>query len=82
MQNLVAKGRMWEQLLMYMYLVLPLGLGYATLVPMYHGLGFAVTQLVAWSVFATALVVHKSVFGQSDQVAVPNAADTQLLTGA
>jgi O-antigen/teichoic acid export membrane protein len=56
-QNLVAKGQMWEQALMYLCLVIPLALGYATLVPRYHGVGFAWTQLTAWGSFAVALAM-------------------------
>jgi O-antigen/teichoic acid export membrane protein len=60
MQHLVAKGRMWEQLTMYLFLVVPLGIGYLILVPPYHGLGFAVTQVVAWASFSTALSLTHS----------------------
>jgi O-antigen/teichoic acid export membrane protein len=57
LQHLVAKGQMWQQLLLHLWLVVPLSLGYATMVPRFHGVGFAITHLFAWSIFAVALAL-------------------------
>ena len=44
LQHSVATGRMWRLLLIHMWLVIPLGIGYVTIVPELHSLGFAVTE--------------------------------------
>jgi len=61
MQNLVAKGRMWQQLWLHFWLVIPLGAGYFTMVPRFHSIGFAVTYLVGWSTFAVALAMFSRI---------------------
>lgn len=57
LQHLVAKGQMWQQLCLHLWLVVPLGIGFATLIPRFHGEGFALVNFVAWGIFATALVL-------------------------
>ena len=64
MQHFVAKGQMWQQLLMYVSLALPLGLGYTVLVPRYHGMGFAGTNLAAWTTFAAALALTHAAYAR------------------
>lgn len=54
-QQLVAQGRMWLQLVMYLWLVVPMAVGYATAIPAAGGVGFALATLIAWSVLAAAL---------------------------
>jgi O-antigen/teichoic acid export membrane protein len=57
LQQSVATGRMWQLLLIHLWLVLPLGIGYVTIVPQLQSLGFAVTEVCAWSTFAAALAL-------------------------
>lgn len=57
MQNLVAKGRMWQQLFLHLWLVVPLGIGFAVLIPRFQSAGFAAANLIGWSIFAMALAV-------------------------
>ena len=56
-QQLVAKGHMWHQLFLHVWLLVPLGIGFAYLVPRYHGEGYAIVNLAAWGIFACALAV-------------------------
>lgn len=55
LQQLVAQGRMWLQLVMYLWLVVPMAVGYLAAIPIWGGVGFSVTNLIAWSIFAAAL---------------------------
>lgn len=56
LQHLVAKGQMWRQLFLHLWLLVPLGIGFVTMIPRFHSQGFALTNLLAWSIFACALV--------------------------
>ncbi|MHB8872439.1 MAG: oligosaccharide flippase family protein [Myxococcaceae bacterium] len=61
-QHYLANGRVWRMLFLHSWLVVPLGVGYVMLIPRYHSLGYAVTNLAAYCVFAIALALtHKSV---------------------
>ena len=55
LQQLVAQGRMWLQLWMYLWLVVPTAVGYLAAIPIWGGVGFAMTNLFAWTIFAAAL---------------------------
>lgn len=57
LQHLVARGQAWRQLLLHLWLVVPLAAGYLLLVPGMGALGLAVATLSAWTVFAIALMV-------------------------
>jgi O-antigen/teichoic acid export membrane protein len=57
-QQLVAKGLMWQQLILHSWLLVPLAIGFATTVPIFGGNGYAVTNLAAWTIFALALAMH------------------------
>ena len=58
LQNFVAKGRMWQQLLWYVWLVMPMGIGLVLLVPQWYGEGFAWANLTAWTIFAVTLALN------------------------
>lgn len=58
LQNMVAKGLMWRQLVLHLWLVVPLGIGFAVLVPMYESNGFAIANLLAWCIFSIALSLN------------------------
>jgi O-antigen/teichoic acid export membrane protein len=57
LQQLVAQGRMWHQLWMYLWLVVPMAVGYLLAIPRWGVAGFSVTTLIAWSVLAAALAL-------------------------
>lgn len=57
MQHLVAKGRMWQILFLHLWLVIPMGIGYLAMIPRFHGVGFAITNLMAWSILAVVLTL-------------------------
>jgi O-antigen/teichoic acid export membrane protein len=58
MQHLVAKGRMWQQLFLHLWLVVPLGIGFATIIPRFHSEGFALVNFTAWTIFAAATALN------------------------
>jgi O-antigen/teichoic acid export membrane protein len=55
LQQLVAAGRLWLQLLMHLWLVVPLTLGFVVLIPPLRESGLALATLGAWTAFAAAL---------------------------
>ena len=65
MQYLVAKGRMWQVLLLHVWLVALLGIGFMILIPRFHGMGFAIASLFAWGIFAVVLSFNPKVFPPS-----------------
>jgi O-antigen/teichoic acid export membrane protein len=69
LQQLVAQGRMWLQLRMYLWLVVPMSVGYLAAIPIWGGAGFAMTNLIAWSILAAALA-----FRLRSEQAAPRAA--------
>jgi len=58
LQHLVAKGHMWQQLFLHLWLVVPLGIGFAILIPHFHSEGFALANFTAWSIFCIALALN------------------------
>lgn len=57
LQHLVAKGQMWRQFHFHLVLVVPMAIGFITTIPKFLGTGFAVTNLLAWSLFAAWLAI-------------------------
>jgi O-antigen/teichoic acid export membrane protein len=56
LQKLVASGRMWRQLWLYLPSLAVLALGYATLIPSYRALGYSLSTLAASSVLFATLI--------------------------
>lgn len=59
LQQLVAKGLMWQQLFLHLWLVVPLSIGFIVMIPRLHSKGFAIANLMAWFIFAIALAVNQ-----------------------
>jgi O-antigen/teichoic acid export membrane protein len=57
-QHYLAKGYVWRMLFLHLWLLVPLGVGYVTLIPRYHGFGFGAANLAAWCFFATILALY------------------------
>jgi O-antigen/teichoic acid export membrane protein len=81
LQHLVATGRMWRQLWTYLYLVVPLAIGYLLFVPAYHAMGFAWTQLLAWTILAVAAMATSESSGATDR-AVTARPNSNVIAGA
>lgn len=58
LQHLVAKGQMWQQLFLHLWLVIPLAVGFIAIIPRFHGEGFAFVNFLAWSIFAAAVILN------------------------
>ena len=57
MQNLVAKGQMRRILLLHLWLVIPMCAGYQIAIPQYHSIGFAIVNLLVWTIFTIVLIL-------------------------
>lgn len=57
LQHLVANGQMWRQFQLYLLLIVPMAIGFITTIPRFQSTGFAVTNLLAWIIFAAGLAV-------------------------
>jgi len=58
LQHLVAKGQMWLQFFLHLWLVVPLGIGFSAFVPRFQSEGFALVNFTAWTIFATVLAFN------------------------
>lgn len=58
LQHLVAKGLVWQQLKLHLWLVIPLLTGFLVLIPCFHDIGFAIANFAAWLIFASALAFN------------------------
>lgn len=67
-QHFLARAQVWKMLGLHLWLVIPLGVSYWLLIPTYHSLGFAISNLVSWSIFAIVLAVQGD--GQASQAAL------------
>lgn len=52
MQNLVGSGKLWLQLWLHLFLVIPMGLAFVVLIPVYQGIGYAAATAVGAIAFA------------------------------
>jgi O-antigen/teichoic acid export membrane protein len=71
-QHYLANGHVWRMFFLHLWLVVPLGVGYVTLIPRYHSQGFAICNLAAWSVFALALAWNHRRFQRRTPIEILN----------
>lgn len=51
MQNLVGSGKLWLQLWLHLFLIIPMGVAFVVLIPIYQGIGYAVATAVGAIIF-------------------------------
>lgn len=75
-QHFLARAQVWKMLALHLWLVIPMAVSYWLLIPAYHSLGFAISNLVSWSIFAAALALQgeaqpSAVLGNAGAVPAP-----------
>ena len=71
-QHYLANGQVWRMFFLHLWLVVPLGVGYVTLIPRYHSESFAIANLAAWCVFALALAWNHRRFQSRTPIEILN----------
>jgi O-antigen/teichoic acid export membrane protein len=55
MQNLVGAGKLWRQLYLHFFLLIPMGLMFMVFIPLYQDAGYAIAMAIGVSVFAISI---------------------------
>lgn len=64
LQELVGQGRMWLQNMLYLFLTIPMVIGFHLGIPRYGDIAYALVTLLSWFIFLVALIIANRLFNR------------------